>query len=223
MSKRGSSLVPIVDALPEEAPPPPPPRDPKVPLTFDEMWFNADDEIQDEEVRNHAKELKAHIMVKATEVRRYLEDGLMVAVILQALQHMIVDRPLDPFRYLAHFIKGEGPNIADEIERAKRLAAAKQAARDKAKRDGDEADRLAREAAEAAAKALRDREAAKLAAAARKAAEDAKIAGMLRLQQSAAKAAAVAADAIEIPIPKAEKRKKAPSLKQLPNKPSWQK
>ena len=29
-----------------EAPPPPPPRDPKVPLTFDEMWFNADDEIQ---------------------------------------------------------------------------------------------------------------------------------------------------------------------------------
>lgn len=30
----------------EEAPPPPPPRDPKVPLTFDEMWFNADDEIE---------------------------------------------------------------------------------------------------------------------------------------------------------------------------------
>jgi hypothetical protein len=24
----------------------PPPRDPKVPLTFDEMWFNADDEIE---------------------------------------------------------------------------------------------------------------------------------------------------------------------------------
>lgn len=124
---------------------------------------------------------------------------------------------------MAHFIRSEGPNIADEIERARGIAAARQAARDKAKRDADEADRLAREAAEAAAKALRDGEAAKLAAAARKAAEDAKKAEMLKLQQSSAKAAAVATDAIEIPIPKAGKNKKAPPAKQLPNKPSWQK
>jgi colicin import membrane protein len=133
-------------------------------------------------------------------------------------------RPIDPFRYLAHFIRAEGPNIADEIERARKLAAARKAARDKAKADADEADRLAREEAEAAAKALRDREAAKLAAAAaRKAAEDAKKQEILKLQQSAAKAAAVATDAIEIPIPKAGKKKKAPPARQLPNKPSWQK
>lgn len=136
---------------------------------------------------------------------------------------MYFRRPIDPFRYLAHFIKSEGPHIAEEIERARKIAAARQTARDNAKLDADEADRLAHEAAEAAAKALRDREAAKLAAAARAAAESNKKTAILKLQQSAAKAAAVVTDAIEIPITKAGKKKKAPPAGQLPNKPSWQK
>lgn len=88
-----------------------------------------------------------------------------------------------------------------------------------------EAERLAREAAEAAAKALRDREAAKLAAAARAAAEEAKKAAMLKLQQEAARAAAVATDALEIPIPKVGKKKKEPAkpAQAGPKKPEWQK
>jgi len=82
-----------------------------------------------------------------------------------------------------------------------------------------EADRLAREAAEAAANALRDREAAMLAA------EEAKKAAMLQLQQQAAKAAAVATDTMEISIPKAGKKKKEPTKPAAagPKKPEWQK
>lgn len=134
-------------------------------------------------------------------------------------------RPNDPFRYLARFIRDEGPSIAAEIERAKKIAARKQAARDKAKWDAMEGDRLEREAAEAAAKALRDREAAKLAAAARAAAEEAKKTAMLKLNQQAAKAAAAATDAMEIPIPKAGKKKKEPAKPAGagPKKPEWQK
>lgn len=91
--------------------------------------------------------------------------------------------------------------------------------------DALEAERLAREAAEAAAKALRDREAAMLAAAARAAAEEAKKAAMLKLQQQAAKATAAATDTMEIPIPKAGKKKKELTKPAAagPKKPEWQK
>lgn len=178
--------------------------------------------MQDEDVRNRAKELKAHIMKMAVYIRQYLEDILMVAVILQALQHLIVERPLDPFRWLAKFIREEGPLIADEIERCRKIAAARQTAHDKAKSDAEEADRLACVAAEATAKALRDLEDAKLAAAARAAAEEGEKARMLKSQQ-ASKVAAVATDPVETPISKVGKKKELTKPAKPVMKPEWQK
>ncbi|CAM6129426.1 unnamed protein product [Calypogeia fissa] len=74
--------------------------------TFEELWF--DDPVEGEYAQKMALELKGRIEVKALSIRQYLE-GAIVPVLLEGLEHMVLERPTNPAEYLAAFLLRNNP------------------------------------------------------------------------------------------------------------------
>ncbi|KAH7444361.1 hypothetical protein KP509_02G075300 [Ceratopteris richardii] len=90
----GDQTAPLTE---EQAPPGP---------TFSEVWF--DDPVEGEAAQRAALELKHRIEIRAKPIRMYLEETV-VPLLLQGLQHLVLERPSNPIQYLAAFLLKNDP------------------------------------------------------------------------------------------------------------------
>ncbi|MCO5605032.1 hypothetical protein L7F22_059209 [Adiantum nelumboides] len=74
--------------------------------TFAEVWF--DDPVEGEAAQRAALELKHRIEIRAKPIRMYLEETV-VPLLLQGLQHLVLERPSNPIQYLAAFLLKNDP------------------------------------------------------------------------------------------------------------------
>ncbi|KAI5060939.1 hypothetical protein GOP47_0023444 [Adiantum capillus-veneris] len=74
--------------------------------TFSEVWF--DDPVEGEAAQRAALELKHRIEIRAKPIRMYLEETV-VPLLLQGLQHLVLERPSNPIQYLAAFLLKNDP------------------------------------------------------------------------------------------------------------------
>eukprot|EP00250_Pteridium_aquilinum_P026862 c33725_g1_i1 orf=222-713(+) len=86
----------------------PPTSEPQAPVgpTFSEVWF--DDPVEGEAAQRAALELKHRIEIRAKPIRLYLEETV-VPLLLQGLQHLVLERPSNPIQYLAAFLLKNDP------------------------------------------------------------------------------------------------------------------
>ncbi|KAL3680567.1 hypothetical protein R1sor_023523 [Riccia sorocarpa] len=92
LDESGNPIAPVVEQIP--------------PKTFEELWF--DDPVEGEAAQKAALELRESIELKALPIRKFLEEAI-VPLLLQGLQHMVLERPTNPAEYLAAFLLRNNP------------------------------------------------------------------------------------------------------------------
>ncbi|KAL2621440.1 hypothetical protein R1flu_001645 [Riccia fluitans] len=92
LDQNGNPVIPVVEPIP--------------PKSFAELWF--DDPVEGEAAQKAALELRERIELRALSIRKFLEEAI-VPLLLQGLQHMVLERPTNPAEYLAAFLLRNNP------------------------------------------------------------------------------------------------------------------